>query len=502
MASFPNQIAGSCFSFQDSPSFPYGIFPAMGEFSFALKTFGCQMNVADDDALARELAARGGVQVTDVSAADLIVINTCVVRQKAEDKAFSFVGSLKPLTEGNPPSHPVKLSAPKLLAQHETPARKRPRPLIAVVGCLVPKSGNELARKFGYVDILVPTSEPAEVIAEISTMMPLPERHEPAATGALLAAASPQLAVSCTASAGGSDELRLDTKLSGLVTVQRGCSHACSFCIVPHVRGPEVSVPVERIIDEVNYYHRRGFNEITLLGQNVLSYGSDLGFSPDFVEMMEAALSRTEVPWISFLTSQPHDMSKEIIQRVIAHPRVTPLLHLPVQSGSNKVLQRMRRGYTVEEYEDWVTLVREARPDVFLTTDFIVGFPGETERDFELTLALIKHVRFNDAFMFAYSPREGTAAARYDGQVELAERKRRLSALIKLQRGIAHDVNTKYVGQVLDAIVEQADERQAVARTPFNKPVVLPRTARKPGEFTKVRITQAVVSSFKGEDVA
>ncbi len=472
----------------------------MGGFAFALKTFGCQMNVADDDALARELAARGGVQVTDATAADLIVINTCVVRQKAEDKAFSFVGSLKPLTEGNPPRHPVKLSAPKLLAQGDNPPRTRARPIIAVVGCLVPKSGEALTRTFPYVDVLVPTSEPKQVIASLAEVMPLPEPAEAAISH--FSAPSPRLAVSCTAAAGGAEDLRLDTKLSGLVTVQRGCSHACSFCIVPQVRGPEVSVPVERIVDEVNYYHARGFNEVTLLGQNVLSYGSDLGFTPDFVEMMETVIERTEVPWISFLTSQPHDMSDEIVRRVIAHPRVTPLLHLPVQSGSNPVLRRMRRGYTVEQYEDWVVLVRDARPDIFLTTDFIVGFPGETERDFELTLALIEHVRFNDAFMFAYSPREGTAAAELDGQVEVAERKRRLAALIKLQRSVAHEVNTKYVGQVLDAIIEQSGERQAVARTPFNKPVVLPRTARKPGEFTKVRITQTVVSSFKGEEVA
>jgi tRNA-2-methylthio-N6-dimethylallyladenosine synthase len=217
---------------------------------------------------------------------------------------------------------------------------------------------------------------------------------------------------------------------------------------------------------------------------------------------MQAVIEQTEVPWISFLTSQPHDMSDEIIRRVIAHPRVTPLLHLPVQSGSDAVLKRMRRGYTAKAYEDWVAKVRAARPDIFLTTDFIVGFPGETERNFERTLELIRRVRFNDAFMFAYSPREGTTAAEYDGQVKPAERKRRLAELIELQRGIAHEVNSQYVGQTLDAIVEQADEGGAVARTPFNKPVVLPRTARKPGEFTRVRIGEVVVSSFKGEEVA
>lgn len=471
----------------------------MAGFAFALRTFGCQMNVADDDALARELAARGGVQVNDANLADLIIVNTCVVRKKAEDKAFSFVGALRPLTEGRPTAQPVNLNAPKLTAQDEPPPRTRARPAIVVVGCLVPKSGAELRRKFGYVDAAVPTSEPSEVIAAIEAVMPLPSRNESAAQ-ARLERVGEALPESCTAAAG-EDGAVLSTRQSGLVTVQRGCSHACSFCIVPSVRGPEASVPVERIVDEVNFYHARGFNEVTLLGQNILSYGSDWGFSPDFVEMMEAVLAETEVPWVSFLTSQPHDMSDEIVQRVIAHPRVTPLLHLPVQAGSDAVLQRMRRGYTVAEYECWVEKVRAARPDGFLTTDFICGFPGESEEDFAQTLELAERVRFNDAFMFAYSPREGTAAAKLDGEVPLSERKRRLNELIALQRRIAHEANSAYIGQVLDAIVEEAGEGRAVARTAFNKPVVLPRTRCEPGEFTRVRLTEVVVSSFRGEEV-
>jgi tRNA-2-methylthio-N6-dimethylallyladenosine synthase len=471
----------------------------MAGFAFALRTFGCQMNVADDDALARELAARGGVQVSDANAADLIIVNTCVVRKKAEDKAFSFVGALRPLTEGRPTAQPVNLNAPKLTAQGDVPSRMRERPAIVVVGCLVPKSGAELTRKFGFVDAVAATSEPSEVIAAIEAVMPLPPRNENAAQ-ARLEHVGEALPESCTAAAG-DDSVALSTRQSGLVTVQRGCSHGCSFCIVPSVRGPEASVPVERIVDEVNFYHARGFNEVTLLGQNILSYGSDRGFSPDFVEMMEAVLAQTEVPWVSFLTSQPHDMSDEIVRRVIAHPRVTPLLHLPVQAGSDAVLQRMRRGYTVAEYERWVEKARAARPDVFLTTDFICGFPGETDGDFARTLALVERVRFNDAFMFAYSPREGTAAAELDGEVLLAERKRRLNELIALQRRIAQEVNAKYVEQVLDAIVEEAGAQRAVARTAFNKPVVLPRTHRASGEFTQVRVTEVVVSSFKGEEV-
>jgi tRNA-2-methylthio-N6-dimethylallyladenosine synthase len=269
---------------------------------------------------------------------------------------------------------------------------------------------------------------------------------------------------------------------------------------VPYVRGPEVSAPLDVIIAQALYYQRHCFNEITLLGQNVLSYGSDFGFSPSFAEMVEAVLEETQIPWVSFLTSQPYDMSDEVIARVIAHPRITPLLHLPVQSGSDSVLECMRRGYTAAAYIEWAQKARTARTGLFLTTDFVCGFPGETDEDFAQTLALAERVRFNDAFTFAFSPREGTPAAGMDGQLPPKVRKERLAALIELQRRIAHEVNTSYIGQVMDAIVEENTPKRAVVRTAFNKPVSLAQCSRAPGQFTRVRITAVAVSSFKGEE--
>ncbi len=479
----------------------------MAIFTFALKTFGCQMNAADDDAIARGLAARGGVQVVDAQAADAIIINTCVVRKKAEEKAFSFIGALRPLAKSEPPAMPVHFNAPKLAAQPGA-MRMRARPLIAVVGCLIPKCGDEVRAKFGHVDLLIPTSEPVQVVDEIMRALGLDDAshdtlQDTSLEGAWEAAAADpgasSLSPSCTAAAGAND-LTLDTRQSGLITVQRGCSHGCSFCIVPYVRGPEVSTPLDVIIAQALYYQRHGFNEITLLGQNVLSYGSDFGFSPNFAEMVEAVLEETQIPWVSFLTSQPYDMSDEVIKRVIARPRITPLLHLPVQSGSDRVLERMRRGYTADAYIAWAQKARDARPGLFLTTDFMCGFPGETDDDFAQTMALVERVRFNDAFMFAFSPREGTPAAKMDGQLPLKVRKERLAALIELQRRIAHEANTSYIGQVMDAIVEENTPKRAVVRTAFNKPVALAQCSRAPGEFTRVRITAVAVSSFKGEE--
>ncbi len=460
------------------------------------------MNAADDDAIARGLAARGGVQVVDAQAADAIIINTCVVRKKAEEKAFSFIGALRPLAKSGPPAMPVHFNAPKLAAQPGA-MRMRTQPLIAVVGCLIPKCGDDVRAKFGHVDLLIPTSEPVQVVDEIVRALGFYDAAQDAALeGAweveTADASSPAQSPSCTATA--ANGLTLDTRQSGLITVQRGCSHGCSFCIVPFVRGPEVSTPLDVVIAQALYYQRHGFKEITLLGQNILSYGSDFGFSPNFCEMVEAVLEECSVPWVSFLTSQPYDMSDEVIASVIANPRITPLLHFPAQSGSDSVLARMRRGYTAAAYMEWARKARKARPGLFLTTDFICGFPGETDGDFEQTLALAEKVRFNDAFMFAFSPREGTPAAKMDGQLPLKVRKERLAALIELQRRIAHEENASYIGQVMDAIVEQNTPKRAVARTAFNKPIALAQCSRAPGEMTRVRITAVAVSSFKGEE--
>ncbi len=480
-------------------------------FTFAIKTFGCQMNVADNDEIARKLVACGGIQVSDAEKADLIIVNTCVVRQKAEDKGFSFIGSLKPLKQDRSLKARVKVDQPKVHpagASEKSASRSRDEPVIAVIGCLVPKSGRLIREKFPYVDIVISSSEPNLVLSELEKVFEFPriksafeltileEKAEPTAT-----------AQSCTESASAEKSpyeefpSLMDTKHSALITVQRGCNHVCSFCIVPKVRGREASVPIREVVEQVKFYRSQGFNEVTLLGQNILSYGSDFGFEPNFVDLVDAVLTQCDVPWLSYLTSHPHDLNDEIIRKVVANPRITPLLHLPVQAGSDRILKLMRRKYTVNEYLDKVDKVRSARPDIFLTTDIIVGFPSETREDFEQTLSLMEKVKFNDAFMFAFSPRKGTLAAKYEDKQPIHEKKLWLNELIQLQREISQQVNSKYVGHVLPAIVEEKREGFAVARTAFNKPVQIPSTKKKPGEFTKVLIKEVVISSFKGEEV-
>ncbi len=485
-------------------------------FTFVMKTFGCQMNVADDEEIARKLSARGGVQISEAESADLIIVNTCVVREKAEDKAFSFIGALRTLKDKRTPSAKIRVDEPSVYggmrSASETAkgwsesARVDP-PRIVVIGCLVPKSGEVVREKFPHVDLLVRTSEPNTVISELERAFKFPYRQGALEMSVTKRSGGNSAFESCTEASSGelspSEEFPslMDTRRSGLVTVLRGCNHVCSFCIVPKVRGRETSVPIREVVKQVISYTDLGFNEVTLLGQNILSYGSDYGFDPNFVDLVDAVLAQTDVGWLSYLTSHPHDLSDEIIQKVVANPRVTPLLHLPVQAGSDRILEMMRRKYTVREYLEKVEKCRNHRPDLFLTTDIIVGFPGETRDEFEETLRLMEKVRFNDAFMFAFSPRKGTLAARYEDNQSRLEKKVWLNELIGLQRQVSHEVNSKYVGQTLPAILEEKRENFAIARTAFNKPVELPGSRKIPGEFTQVRIDKVIVSSFKGVEV-
>ncbi len=469
------------------------------------------MNVADDDEIARQLVARGGVQVTDVNLADLILVNTCVVREKAEDKAFSFIGALKPLKQKGELSAKLKVDEPKvhgaLSAVDGGIARNSIEPKIVVFGCLVPKSGDLVEKKFPYVDLLVKTSEPTIVLSELENVFTFPQVKGGFEMTVLVDGERKGALESCTEASSGetspTEEFPslMETRHSALVTVLRGCNHVCSFCIVPRVRGRETSVPIREVVKQVKFFRSAGFNDVTLLGQNILSYGSDYNFDPNFVDLIDAVLMQTDVPWLSYLTSHPYDLNDEIISKVVANPRITPILHLPVQAGSERILALMRRKYTVKEYLEKVEKARKARDDLFLTTDIIVGFPGETREEFEETLKLAKEVRFNDAFMFAFSPRKGTLAARYSDPQSRLEKKVWLNELILLQREISQEVNAKYIGKVLPAIVEVKRDKFSIARTAFNKPVEIPSTRKNPGEFTNVRINEVVVSSFKGVEV-
>jgi tRNA-2-methylthio-N6-dimethylallyladenosine synthase len=415
------------------------------------------MNVADLSDIGARLRALGGIEADSPAAADLVLVNTCTVRQKAEDKALSYFGALRQAKRGG-------------------------RPYIVGMGCLVPGAGGRIAQLNPHLDLLIDHSDPRMVIGELLAHFPLLSGIDvDGVPGPLLNATSAKL---------------------NFITAIRGCQHGCSFCVVPLARGPQRDVPLPRIVEQAQAYQAAGAPDITVLGQNVLAYGKASGSGhPGFVELMETLLAETEFPWITFLTSLACDLTDEICERIVAHPRITPLLHLPVQSGSDKVLADMLRGHDVAQYKRMVAKARACRPDLFLTTDLLVGFPTEAEGDFEATLGLVEEVGFNDAFMFAYSPRPGTQSALRCPDVWTREQKiARLTRLIAWQRALAAQLNRKYLGQVLPVIIEQADEAGVVARTAFNKPVRL-RHARTPmGRFSQVRITGVRVSSFDGEE--
>jgi tRNA-2-methylthio-N6-dimethylallyladenosine synthase len=419
------------------------------------------MNVADAAELAAQLDARGGHAVDSPEQAGLILINTCTVRQKAEDKALSFFGGLKALKHGRP---------------------RGAGPLIVAMGCVIPKRKAEIQRQFPFVDVLLDYSDPELVLAELARCFP-PLAAMPALE-APPPAVNPEL---CRAS---------------FVTAIRGCNHRCSYCVVPSARGPQRDTPLGDIVAQAQALEAAGAADMTVLGQNILAYGRTSGpGAPGFCELMEALLARTGFRWLSFLTSLPADLTAEVCQRVLAQPRVAPLLHLPVQSGSAKVLGEMRRGYTVEHYRRVVELARQARPDLYLTTDLLVGFPTETERDFEETLALVRDVGFDDAFMFAYSPRPGTPASlELEDRLPRPEKLERLKQLIAVQRELGAVRNRRYLGQELEVIIEQRAPEQTTARTAFNKPVYLAACRQRVGGFTHVRINAVRTSSFYGEE--
>jgi tRNA-2-methylthio-N6-dimethylallyladenosine synthase len=389
-----------------------------------------------------------------------VLVNTCTVRQKAEEKARSFFGTLKAAKGSGG------------------------RPFIVGMGCVVPAGREDLARRYPQIDLLIDYSDPDIVFSELA------RAFAPLSGAALHEGYTPL-----------GDQWRSQLRF---ITAIRGCNHGCSYCVVPFARGPQRDVPLGRIVAEAQAYEKAGVPDIAVLGQNVLAYGrSGAADAPRFVALMEALLAETGFRWITFLTSLASDLSDEICERIIAHPRISPLLHLPLQSGSDKVLGDMRRGHDAELYRRVVAKARACRPDLYLTTDLLVGFPTEEDEDYAATLHLAAEVGFDDAFMFAYSPRPNTPAVRdYLERWTRQQKSARLTQLIARQRELSAARNQRFVGQELEVIIEQRKaDGSAVARTAFNKPVQLPSKATRLGGFTRVLITAAKVSSFAGREV-
>lgn len=364
-----------------------------------IKTFGCQMNVYDSERMAETLGAQGYVATDRAEDADLVLLNTCHIREKAAEKVYSDLGRLKPLKEANPDLR------------------------IGVTGCVAQAEGAEILRRSPLVDLVVgpqsyhrlPAME-AEARAGrkvVDTDMPLDDKFT-AMEGRPRAARGP----------------------TAFLTVQEGCDKFCSFCVVPYTRGAEVSRPAARILAEAEGLVAAGVREITLLGQNVNAWHGE----PGGLAALVAALARLPgLDRIRYTTSHPNDMDDALIAAHGAEPKLMPYLHLPVQSGSDRILKAMNRKHTAAQYLDLVARIRAARPDILLSSDFIVGFPGETEDDFEATMDLVRHVGFGAAFSFKYSARPGTPAAEKPGlPADIADdRLQRLQALIEAQSKVA-----------------------------------------------------------------
>ncbi len=434
-----------------------------------IRTFGCQMNEYDSDKMAEVLAAAEGFEKTsDPAEADLILFNTCSVREKAQEKVFADLGRVKP-------------------------HKARPGVLIGVGGCVASQEGAEIVRRAPFVD----------VVFGPQTLHRLPQLiEERRRTG------KPQVDISFP-EIEKFDHLppaRVEAA-SAFLSIMEGCSKYCSFCVVPYTRGEEVSRPLQDILAELRHLVARGVREVTLLGQNVNAYRGELpgGESADFALLLAQVAKLEGVERIRYTTSHPLEFTQRLIDAYTRLPKLVSHLHLPVQSGSDRVLAAMKRNYTAMEYRSIIRRLRAARPDISLTSDFIVGFPGETEADFEQTLKLVQDVRFDGAFSFIYSPRPGTPAASLQDDTPHAVKLERLQRLQKLLQEHYEGYSRAMVGTRQRVLVEGAarkDAAELAARTENNRVVNFAGAARLVGHYVDVEITAALPHSLRGEIVA
>ncbi|MFZ3019147.1 MAG: tRNA (N6-isopentenyl adenosine(37)-C2)-methylthiotransferase MiaB [Gallionella sp.] len=437
---------------------------------FYIKTFGCQMNEYDSDKMADVLRACEGMAQTDKpEEADIILFNTCSIREKAAEKVFSDLGRVRPL----------KLARPELL--------------IGVGGCVASQEGATIIKRAPYVD----------VVFGPQTLHRLPQLLQARRDTGL-----PQVDISFP-EIEKFDHLPVSQVASGAasVAIMEGCSKYCTFCVVPYTRGEEVSRPFEDVMRDVRELVAQGVKEITLLGQNVNAYCGDTddGDTVDFAFLLQAIAALEGIERLRYTTSHPKEMTQRLIDVYASTPKLVSHLHLPVQSGSDRVLAAMKRGHTVLEYKSIIRRVRAARPGISITSDFIVGFPGETEADFEATMKLIEDIGFDASFSYVFSPRPGTPAAEMTDSTPAevkAARLARLQARIDEQE---QKVNQAMLGTVQRVQVEglsKKDAQELAGRTDNNRVVNFRGSPGMIGRFVEVKITEVVRHTLRGELVS
>jgi tRNA-2-methylthio-N6-dimethylallyladenosine synthase len=436
-------------------------------------TEGCQMNVADSQRVGSSLEHLGYTLTETIEEADVIVLNTCVVRQQAEDKAMGRVTSLAPLK------------------------KKNPNLVINVMGCMVGVRGAEKLRaKLPFVDVFSPPSDPVPLISHL-TQGEIRSLENSETTRRFLMM---------------DDELILPVAEQGKsvtahVPIVYGCSHACTFCIIPYKRGVERSRPVGDIVGEIRSLAKQGVKEITLLGQIVDRYGKDIPDGPNLAALLRIIHEIEGVERIRFLTSHPNYFDDDLIQAIAELPRVMPHIELPIQAGDDEVLLNMKRGYTQQQYRDLIAKIRSQIPNCSIATDIIVGFPGETEEQYMETYRLLSDLKLDVAHLARYSVREGTVAARrMEDNVPEEDKLRRLHELDDLQEKIVDEINKKYLGEKVDVLFEEKVKDRWRGRTPTNKLVFVESNDNLHGKILPVTITwtgpwsmQAVLAGVRSQ---
>ncbi len=427
--------------------------------------YGCQMNISDAERMEGQLKTIGYERVEEMEDADLILLNTCCVRETAEDKVYGKIGEIKHIKRANPDL------------------------IFGITGCMAQKESDGLIKRAPHIDFVLGTNK----VHELTHVVQEIERERGHIVDTQLG--ETELPDDVPVARGG--------KFSAWVPIMYGCNNFCTYCIVPYVRGRERSRLPEDVVAEVREAVAQGYKEVTLLGQNVNSYGKDHK-QADFADLLKMVDEVPGIERVRFMTSHPKDLSDKVIATIRDGAHICEHIHLPVQYGSNKLLKAMNRVYTVESYKDLVRRIRQEIPDASLTTDLIVGFPGETDEDFAEILAFLREIRYDSAYTFIYSKRSGTPAATMENQVDDKVKHQRLEKLMALQNEISLEINQGLQDKVLEVMVEGQSKNDAdtwTGRTRTNKIVLFAHGDEQEGDFINVKITQPQTWVLKGERV-
>ncbi len=434
---------------------------------YFVRTYGCQMNEHDGERIKGVLSSEGMIETDSLEEADLVILNTCAIRENAHDKVFGFMGLIKKLKESKPDL------------------------LMGICGCMAQEESvvNEIMSKYKYVDFVFGTHNLDDMINVINTRIKTNKQNiEVYSNSNNVCEGIPE---------------KRESKYTAWVDIILGCDKFCTYCIVPYTRGKQRSRRKEDIISDVEKLVKDGYKEVTLLGQNVNAYGKDL--YPDYtLADLFRDVSKTGIPRIRFVTSHPWDFTDEMIDAISELPNVMPYVHLPIQSGSDRILKLMGRRYTKEEYLTLYNKIREKVKGVSITTDIIVGFPGETREDFSETLDIVNTCKFDGAFTFIFSPRENTPAALLEDNVSLEEKNERLHELNELVNKYSNESNQREVGKVVKCLVlgkSEKDESKYMGYTENNKLVNIVSDIDVTGEIVDVKIDEAKSFSLNGTRV-